>query len=619
MSRDVESHPRPEDETRDRPETTSLSEAAGRGATAAPESSSAAAETTHPASAGPAVGVGESGAGSAVWAAPEPAGESWAPSRDESEGESAVGRAEESGVGPAGGVVESGVGSAVEPDGESDGESGGESGGEFAVGRAGESGGESCFERDGESHGESLGESGGESGGENGGENGGETAVGLAEESLSGPATARGAQAEWEDEDEWEDEAEWEGREFGGGGLLPPVAAHHADLRSAALSAPTALGGTAPAGVGSAGSWSAAPGRSDEDGLDRAGEGGGDRVGEGGEGGEGGQGGQGGDRGDRGDSGERVDAGDVGDSGERVDAGEAGERGETDEGGERGGHGGEGDGAVDLRGDVEGGGAGRGAAGGGGDASDGGGADEADGAEAGESGAGRRRVLRWSRSPAAVLVGVLIGLLGFGLAVQVRSNTSTSGLPAARQEDLVRILDDLSSREDRLRRQIAELEAARARLSSAGDTSSTALQEARTRSEALGILAGTVAAQGPGVVLTITDPDHRLAAEDLLDTVEELRAAGAEAIQVGGVRIGLDSSFTAADTGIAVDGVAVTVPYTILAIGDPPTLATAMGIPGGVADTAKRAGGEARTEERQQVVIHALRPVKSPHYSRPTN
>lgn len=241
-----------------------------------------------------------------------------------------------------------------------------------------------------------------------------------------------------------------------------------------------------------------------------------------------------------------------------------------------------------------------------------------DGGELGE-GVGRGRVLRWSRSPAAILVGVLIGLLGFGIAVQVRSNTSTSGLPAARQEDLVRILDDLSSREDRLRRQIADLEAARSRLSSTGDTSSTALQEARKRSDALGILAGTIAAQGPGVVLTITDPDHRLAAEDLLDTVEELRAAGAEAIQVGGVRIGLDSSFTAADTGIAVDGVAVTVPYTILAIGDPPTLATAMGIPGGVADTAKRAGGEARTEERQQVVIRALRPVKTPRYSQPTN
>lgn len=230
-----------------------------------------------------------------------------------------------------------------------------------------------------------------------------------------------------------------------------------------------------------------------------------------------------------------------------------------------------------------------------------------------------QQMLGWSRSPAALLVGVLIGLLGFGLAVQVRSNTSTSGLPAARQEDLVRILDDLSSREDRLRRQIAELEAAQTRLSTTGDSSSTALEEARKRSDALGILAGTVPAQGPGVQLTLTDPEHRLAAEDLLDTVEELRAAGAEAIQVGGVRIGLDSSFTSTDRGLAVDGVAVSAPYQIVAIGDPSTLATAMEIPGGVADSTQRAGGAARTEQLERVVIRALRAVRTPRYSQPTN
>jgi uncharacterized protein YlxW (UPF0749 family) len=229
------------------------------------------------------------------------------------------------------------------------------------------------------------------------------------------------------------------------------------------------------------------------------------------------------------------------------------------------------------------------------------------------------QVLGWSRSPAALLVGLLIGLLGFGLAVQVRSNTSTSGLPAARQEDLVRILDDISSREERLRRQIAELEAARTRLSTTGDSSSTALEEARKRSDALGILAGTVPAQGPGIRLTLTDPEHRLAAEDLLDTVEELRAAGAEAIEVGGVRIGLDSSFTSTDRGLAVDGVTVTAPYQIVAIGDPPTLATAMEIPGGVADTTQRAGGAARTEQVDRVVIRALRSVRTPRYSQPTN
>jgi uncharacterized protein YlxW (UPF0749 family) len=223
------------------------------------------------------------------------------------------------------------------------------------------------------------------------------------------------------------------------------------------------------------------------------------------------------------------------------------------------------------------------------------------------------------RSPAGLLIGLLIGLLGFGLAVQVRSNTSTSGLTAARQEDLVRILDELSSREDRLRRQIADLEAARARLSTTGDRSVAALEEARKRSTELGILAGTLPAQGPGVELTLTDPEGRLAAEDLLDAVEELRAAGAEAIQVGGVRIGLDSAFTSVDGGIAVDGVKLTAPYTILAIGDPPTLATAMGIPGGVADTVGRAGGEARIGQRERVVIRALRTLRPPRYSRPAD
>jgi uncharacterized protein YlxW (UPF0749 family) len=215
---------------------------------------------------------------------------------------------------------------------------------------------------------------------------------------------------------------------------------------------------------------------------------------------------------------------------------------------------------------------------------------------------------------------VLIGLLGFALAVQLRSNTSTSGLPAARQEDLVRILDELSAREDRLRRQIADLEAARTRLSTTGDRSTAALEEAQRRSTTLGILAGTVVAQGPGIQLTLTDPAHRLTAEDLLDAVEELRAAGAEALQIGTVRIGVDSAFTTTDSGgIAVDGTTLTAPYMILAIGDPATLATAMGIPGGIADTVDRAGGEARIVQQDLLVVRALRSLREPQYSRPAD
>ena len=179
--------------------------------------------------------------------------------------------------------------------------------------------------------------------------------------------------------------------------------------------------------------------------------------------------------------------------------------------------------------------------------------------------------------------------------------------------------DPVTDRAALRRRLAAELEAARARLSTTGDSSTAALEEARKRSTALGILAGTLPAQGPGIQLTLNDPDGKLAAEDLLDAVEELRAAGAEAIQVGGVRIGLDSAFTTTDKGLAVDGQPVSAPYTILAIGEPSTLATAMEIPGGVVDSARRAGGEARIQRQQQLVIRALRTLRPPQYSRPAD
>ena len=96
------------------------------------------------------------------------------------------------------------------------------------------------------------------------------------------------------------------------------------------------------------------------------------------------------------------------------------------------------------------------------------------------------------------------------------------------------------------------------------------------------MLLGTVAAHGPGISVTITDPDAPLGAEDLLDVVEELRGAGAEAIQFGSVRVSTATAFTDDNGAVAVDGADLQAPYTVLAIGDPKTLDTALNIPGGV-------------------------------------
>lgn len=238
-----------------------------------------------------------------------------------------------------------------------------------------------------------------------------------------------------------------------------------------------------------------------------------------------------------------------------------------------------------------------------------------------------RPTVRWRpRLRAGLLIGALCGLLGFAFAVQVQS-TQGSNLESARQEDLIRILDDLAAREERLRGEIADQQAARAEISSGSNRSGAALDQARKRSDELGVLAGTVAAHGPGVVITIDEAsDQKLPSELLLDALEELRGAGAEAVAFTGsgisgrsvdVRVGASTWFADRGDGIAVDGTQLTAPYKITAIGDGPTIAAALNIPGGVIDTVRRSGGGVRVEQLDDVTITALRPIKRPQYARP--
>jgi uncharacterized protein YlxW (UPF0749 family) len=224
---------------------------------------------------------------------------------------------------------------------------------------------------------------------------------------------------------------------------------------------------------------------------------------------------------------------------------------------------------------------------------------------------------RRRRTLTRVLVAVLCAALGFAVVIQVRRTAAGDTLASARPDDLVQILDGLQRREDDLNKEIADLQATLARLRSSGASSQEALAEADRQAEALGILTGTVAAAGPGVRIVMNDPEHLIPPELLLDAIEELRNAGAEAYQVGPVRIGVDSSFGGSGGAVTLDGTALTAPYTILAIGDPPTLAAALAIPGGVLDTVRRAGGTMTTTQSQQITISALRPARAPLYARP--
>ena len=238
---------------------------------------------------------------------------------------------------------------------------------------------------------------------------------------------------------------------------------------------------------------------------------------------------------------------------------------------------------------------------------------EEQGASAPTTPSGGRR-----RDPlAAALIGVLTLLLGFAFAVQVRSVGHDQEYAGAREEDLVRILDELNAREERLREQISDQRSALQQLTSSDSQSATALEEARARAEAIGILNGTLPAQGPGLVITIRDAGDDVRVSDILDAIQELRGAGAETMQIDGVRVGASTAVTGTPGHLMVDGRPITSAYEFIVIGSPQNMETALNIPGGVVQDLTRQGASVDITQSDQVVVDAVRPLDTPQYASP--
>ncbi|MBO0914283.1 DUF881 domain-containing protein [Streptomyces laculatispora] len=233
---------------------------------------------------------------------------------------------------------------------------------------------------------------------------------------------------------------------------------------------------------------------------------------------------------------------------------------------------------------------------------------------------GRRRLIDALWPPrvtrAQLIVAVLLFVLGLGLAIQVRSNSDNSALRGARQEDLVRILDEVDDRSQRLEDEKQRLEDQRTELENSSDQAEEARKQTVEKERQLGILAGTVAAHGPGITLAINDPGDAVEADKLLDALQELRAAGAEAIEVNGVRVVANTYFSGEGGAIKVDGRKISAPYVFKVIGKPQDLEPALNIPGGVVQTLEKEQATVHVSQADDIVVDALRPAERPDYAR---
>ncbi len=187
---------------------------------------------------------------------------------------------------------------------------------------------------------------------------------------------------------------------------------------------------------------------------------------------------------------------------------------------------------------------------------------------------------------------VILGAL-LALSLKTQQSIRQASLPSNRfpglasafldQQDRIKLLNEEVSK---LRAQITDYENEMASAGSNTELLNKSLQEIKLQ-------AGLTEVVGPGIVLTLQDskkkPSDSLPLEnyiihdtDLQRVINELRAAGAEAIAVNGQRVVGSTAIRCVGPTIQVNGVAIAGPFQIACIGPPDGLRSSLEMPGGV-------------------------------------
>jgi len=233
---------------------------------------------------------------------------------------------------------------------------------------------------------------------------------------------------------------------------------------------------------------------------------------------------------------------------------------------------------------------------------------------------GRARLLAAMRRPTRgqAIVGVLLMAVGFASITQVRSNQVGNTYAGYREQDLIDVLSGLAGTTQRAQTEIARLESTRRNLQSRTDARQAAVAQAQERADTLAILAGQVPVTGPGIRITVTPGDAPVDIDTMLDTVQELRAAFAEGIQINGkVRVVAQTAFEDAPGGMLVDGTLLKPPYVLDVIGEPHTLAGAMSFRAGPTQSFEDDGATVKVDQLDSLDITSVHARQRPRYAQP--
>lgn len=214
-----------------------------------------------------------------------------------------------------------------------------------------------------------------------------------------------------------------------------------------------------------------------------------------------------------------------------------------------------------------------------------------------------------------LVIAFVFMVLGFMLSVQYKTTEQQRSIRMDRVEDLSERLKLAETENQRL---LAEIENLRQH---GADNPEDPGQER------LELLAGTTEVEGQGIEVVLDDSNipkkandnpnlYIIHDEDLLRVLNELRAAGAEAISLNDQRIVAMSEVRCAGPTVSVNNVRSAPPYVIKAIGAPKTLTSALRLRGGVVETFEFWGIQVKIKTVENLRVPALKAPRNFEYAK---
>lgn len=236
---------------------------------------------------------------------------------------------------------------------------------------------------------------------------------------------------------------------------------------------------------------------------------------------------------------------------------------------------------------------------------------------------------------AMITLGIICFLLCFMMTLQIRTIKQSDAdiLKLKNENELRDEINQWKDQYDNANDKITELNNKITEYQNASSQRSETVALLKEELDDLSILAGLTSVKGQGITVTLDDTAAKekimldagffdpnvyvIHDSDILLVINELRAAGAEAISVNGQRVAANSEIRCVGPVISINNVRLAAPFTISAIGDSTSLANALKLRGGVIDSIQEADIDVTVEKKEEIIIPKLERVIEYKYSLP--